>query len=129
MDKQKIKTTGCCEPFNPEPWQEKIITWKDKIFVKDHITSFLHIPLNMGGKVTKNMELIEKAKAKAPQQLMLTDELSPWGADIYIDVSFHCVHLSLDCRHCRYGFLGVNAPLDTLLQKEGRLFCAQSVNG
>jgi hypothetical protein len=83
----KIQSTGCCEPFNPKPWDDKEITWKEKLFVKDHITSFLHIPLNMGNKVIKNMELIEKADAKAPQQLMLTDEKSLWGADIYIDVS------------------------------------------
>jgi len=87
MEEQKVKSTGCCEPFDPKPWQEKEITWKDKIFVKDHVTSFMHIPLNMGGKVVKNMALIEKADAKAPHQLMLTDEKSPWGSDIYIDVS------------------------------------------
>jgi hypothetical protein len=87
MNDQAIKSTGCCEPFNPGPWQDKEITWKDKIFVKDHVASFLHIPLNMGKKIIKNMKLIEKANAKAPQQLMLTDEKSLWGADIYIDVS------------------------------------------
>ena len=87
MTEQTIKSTGCCEPFNPEPWQEKEIIWKDKVFVKDHITSFLHIPLNMGKKIIKNMALIEKAGAKSPYQLMLTDEKSMWGADIYIDVS------------------------------------------
>jgi hypothetical protein len=87
MNNQTIKSTGCCEPFNPEPWQDKEIIWKDKIFVKDHVTSFLHIPLNMGERIIKNMELIEKVNAKAPQQLMLTDEKSLWGADIYIDVS------------------------------------------
>jgi len=87
MESQPIKLTGCCEPFNPAPWQDKEITWKDKIFVNDHITSFLHIPLNMGKKVVRNMELIEKANAKAPYQLMLTDEKSLWGADIYIYVS------------------------------------------
>lgn len=87
MTNQKIKSTGCCEPFNPEPWQDKKIIWNDKFFVKDHITSFLHIPLNMGNKIIKNMELIEKANAKASYQLMLTDEKSLWGADIYIDVA------------------------------------------
>ena len=87
MENQTIKSTGCCEPFNPEPWQDKEITWKDKIFVKDHVTSFLHIPLNFGQKVVKNMKLIEKVGAHAPYQLMLTDEKSLWGADIYIDVS------------------------------------------
>ena len=87
MTEQTIKTTGCCERFNPEPWQDKEIIWKDKIFVKDSVRSFMHIPLNMGKIITKNMELIEKADAKAPHQLMLTDERSKWGADIYIDVS------------------------------------------
>lgn len=76
MSEQTIKSTGCCEPFNPEPWQEKEIVWQDKIFVKDHVISFLHIPLNFGRIVVKNMALIEKANAKAPYQLMLTDEKS-----------------------------------------------------
>jgi hypothetical protein len=87
MNNQTIEPTGCCDLFNPEPWQEKEVTWKDKVFVKDHVTSFLHMPLNMGKKIVKNMKLIEKANAKALQQLMLTDEKSLWGADIYIDVS------------------------------------------
>ena len=86
MENQTIKPTGCCEPFDPGPWQGKEITWQDKIFVKDQVTSFLHIPLNMGAKIIKNMKLIEQAQAKAPYQLMLTDEKSLWGADIYIDV-------------------------------------------
>ena len=84
---EAIQSTGCCEPFNPEPWQDKEITWKDKLFVKDHVTSFLHVPVNMGAKIIKNLDLIEKAGAKSPYQLMLTDEKSLWGADIYIDVS------------------------------------------
>jgi len=87
MSNQPTKLTGCCEPFYPKPWQDKEITWKNKIFVKDHLTSFMHVPLNMSQKVTKNIELIERANAKAPQQLMLTDEKSLWGANIYIDVS------------------------------------------
>lgn len=83
----KVKSTGCCEPFDPIPWEDKEIVWKDKIFVKDHVISFLHIPLDMGKKIIKNIGLIEKANAKAPYQLMLTDEKSLWGADIYIDVA------------------------------------------
>ena len=87
MDTQTIKSTGCCEPFNPEPWQDKEIVWDNKQFVKDQVTSFLHIPLNFGKIVVKNMKLIDQAKANAPHQLMLTDENSLWGADIYIDVA------------------------------------------
>jgi len=83
---QGKKSTGCCEPFNPEPWQNREMTWKDKVFVKDHVTSIFHIPVNMGKKVVKNMELIKNAGAGAAYQLMLTDEKSMWGSDIYIDV-------------------------------------------
>ena len=83
----KIKSTGCCEPFDPKPWQNKKIVWKDKAFVKDHMTCIFHIPVNMGAKIIKNMALIKKAKAKPSYQLMLTDEKSSWGADIYIDVT------------------------------------------
>lgn len=87
MENQTIKPTGCCAPFDPEPWQDKEITWNDKLFVFDHVTSFFHIPLNMGQKIVKNLELIKKAQAESPHQLMLTDEKSSWGADIYIDVA------------------------------------------
>ncbi|MFA5855577.1 MAG: hydrolase [Candidatus Gracilibacteria bacterium] len=81
------KFTGCCKPFDPKPWEDKEIKWDEKLFVKDHVISFLHIPLNFGGKVVKNMELIEAAGAESDCQLMLSDEKSLWGADIYIDVA------------------------------------------
>lgn len=87
MTNTNIQPTGCCDPFDPKPWQDKEIVWKQKLFVKDHVTSFLHIPLNMGGKIVGNMALIERAHAKAPYQLMLTVETSLWGADIYIAVA------------------------------------------
>jgi hypothetical protein len=83
----KIQSTGCCEPFDPKPWEDKTIVWKNKPFVRDHIVSFLHIPINVGQKVVKNLDLITKAHAKSPYQLMLFDENSLWGADMYIDVA------------------------------------------
>jgi len=86
MANEPMKSTGCCEPFDPAPWQDKEITWNNKLFVKDSVASFLHIPLNFGTKVVKNMKLIEAAGAKA-EQLMLTDEKSLWGSDIYISAT------------------------------------------
>jgi len=82
-----IKPTGCCDPFDPAPWQDKEITWKDRLFVQDSVTSFLHIPLNTGAKIMKNMKRIEAAGAKTPARLMLWDEKSLWGSSIYIDVT------------------------------------------
>jgi effector-binding domain-containing protein len=79
--------TGCCPRFNPEPWDKKEVTFKDKLFIKDHVTSFLHIPLNFGKVMVRNMERISQAQALAPEPILLSDENSLWGADIYIAVS------------------------------------------
>lgn len=79
--------TGCCPRFAPELWDEKEITWHDKLFIKDHVRSFLHIPLNFGKVIVKNMEMIKEAGALHHEPLMLSDERSLWGADIYIAVS------------------------------------------
>lgn len=83
----RIKETGCCPIFDPEPWDQKEVIWQDKLFVKDHVISFFHVPLNFGKVVTRNMARIEEAKARDPQDLLLSDEKSLWGADIYIAVS------------------------------------------
>ncbi len=79
--------TGCCPRFNPEPWDEKEVTFQDKLFIKDHVRSFMHIPVNFGKVIVKNMKMIKDAEALTPEPLMLSDEKSPWGADIYIAVS------------------------------------------
>jgi hypothetical protein len=86
MENQNIQSTGCCERFDPAPWQDKEVEWNNKLFVIDHVKSFLHIPINFGNIVVKNMELIKKAQAQQPEQIMLTDENSLWGSDIYISV-------------------------------------------
>lgn len=82
-----VTPTGCCPPFDPTPWQNAEVTWKDKPFLKQHVTCLFHIPLNMGQKVTRAVQQIQAEHAEAPTQLMLSDEKSPWGADIYIAVA------------------------------------------
>jgi hypothetical protein len=83
----KNSETGCCPRFNPEPWDEKEVTWQDKLFLKDHVSSFLHIPLNFGKVMVKNMEKIVSVEALSPKPILLSDENSLWGADIYVAVS------------------------------------------
>lgn len=76
----------CCPQFNPEPWQDKEIHWDNKLFLKDHVISFLHMPLNMGCKIMKNMKLIKEAQA-APEGWFMLSDCSLWGSDIYLDVT------------------------------------------
>ena len=88
MDKlYENSETGCCPRFELGPWDKKEVTFKDKLFIKDHVTSFFHIPLNMNKVMVRNMEMIAKAGALADVPMVLSDEKSLWGADIYIAVS------------------------------------------
>ena len=84
---QNVETTGCCPRFDPEPWDEKRIIWDDRRFVQDRVRSFLHIPLNFGSVMKRNMAQIEAADAKSEDMIVLSDENSLWGADVYIGVA------------------------------------------
>lgn len=76
--------TGCCPRFNPEPWDEKEINFNDKYFIKDRVKSIFHIPINFSTVVKRNLALLEKSGAKNTDNIMLSDENSLWGADLYI---------------------------------------------
>lgn len=77
----------CCPQFDPTPWQEQRVKWDDKLFVKDHVISFLHIPLNFGAVMRRNGTVIEAANAAPDNMIVLSDEKSLWGADVYLEVT------------------------------------------
>jgi hypothetical protein len=85
--KKKIKETGCCKPFNPKLWDKKTKVFKNKLFVKAHVMSFFHIPLNFAPVMKRTMKKIMDAKAETKEPLMMVDEKSLWGADVYIEVT------------------------------------------
>ncbi len=78
----------CCPKFDPEPWQEKELTWKDKLFIKETVPQFMHIPLpgTFGKAVGRMWKKIEDAQAKPEMNdfIMLATESSPWKGEIYI---------------------------------------------
>jgi hypothetical protein len=77
----------CCPRFEPAPWDGKTLKWEDKQFVKDRVTSALHIPLNFGPVMERNFRLIQEAGAQDKDMLVLSDENSLWGSDVYFAVS------------------------------------------
>ncbi len=87
MDKLYDSETGCCPRFDPQPWDEKEVTLENRLFVRDRVRSVFHIPLNFGKVMTRNMEKITKAGALAPEPLVLSDENSMWGCEVYIAVA------------------------------------------
>lgn len=79
--------TGCCPRFDPEPWDGKVLEWKDKKFVRDRVRTFLFMPIGFGGVMTKLMTKIETADAKSDIGLCLSDHTSKWSMDILVAVS------------------------------------------
>ncbi len=85
MNKQEI--SACCPKFDPSRWDGQIITWDKKLFLQERVHSFLHIPLNFGDVMKRSMTAIEAADAAPDDEIVLSDENSLWGADVYIAVS------------------------------------------
>ena len=78
---------ACCPRFDPAPWDDKTIEWKDKRFVKDRVTSLLHIPLNFSSVMKRNVAALQAAGAEPDPCIVLSDENSLWGADVYIEAT------------------------------------------
>lgn len=77
----------CCPVFDPGPWDGQELQWQEKRFARSHVISFLHFPLNYGAVMKRSIDSIESAGAKAENMVMLADEYSPWGSDLYLEVT------------------------------------------
>jgi hypothetical protein len=87
LDMSTNTADECCPKFDPAPWDEKEQVWENKLFVKDRVISLFHIPLNFGSVMRRNVGKIEAADAQSPSMMVLSDEKSLWGADVYIEVT------------------------------------------
>jgi hypothetical protein len=81
------EATECCPKFEPGPWDDKQVTWEGKLFLKDRVRSFLHIPLNFGAVMKRSMATIKAAGVMPDEMVVLSDENSLWGADVYIAIA------------------------------------------
>jgi hypothetical protein len=82
-----VQATGCCPPFEPSAWQDREITWIDEPFVVNHVRTLMHVPLDMGKRVTESQALIDAAGAAPEQPLMLCDETSNFSTELFIHVT------------------------------------------
>lgn len=76
----------CCPRFDPAPWDGKTLNWQGKRFMQDRVTCLFHIPLNYGAVMTRMEAASRAAGAKLDAPVMLSDENSLWGADVYVEV-------------------------------------------
>jgi hypothetical protein len=86
MSQQTEPKFECCPPFEPEPWDDKMITWEDKKFIKDKVCTVFYMPMNFGS-VMKRLDItVKDAGATVPDWLCLSDHTSKWNMDLYLAV-------------------------------------------
>ncbi|MFA5184942.1 MAG: hydrolase [Patescibacteria group bacterium] len=76
----------CCPRFDPTPWDGKVFDWQDKRFIKDKVSTFFYMPLNFGSAMTRLNAKVEKAGAKMPDWLCLSDHVSMWKMELFLAV-------------------------------------------
>ena len=85
------QTDECCPKFVPETWDKKTLHWENKLFIRESIPTFFHMPLPsmIGKKVTKMHQLVVAAKADPPKQefLLMFRDPSPFKSELYMSVT------------------------------------------
>ena len=81
----------CCPKFDPTLWDNRTFYWQDKLFIKETMPVFFHIPFPW--KIEKLMsKMWKKAQeaSAAPQIenfLVLVTDPSPWKSEYYMHVT------------------------------------------
>ena len=76
----------CCPPFDSTHWDDVQISWDNKLFIKEKVATFFYIPLGFGKAMTKLNNLVEKADAKMPDGLCLSQHTSKWNMDLLLAI-------------------------------------------
>lgn len=80
--------TGCCPRFDPEGWDGRHLSFKDKPFVRATTRGLLHVPLNMGSVFSRVQANIEKAGAQDPKNyFVLSRDKSSTEAEHFFAVT------------------------------------------
>lgn len=76
----------CCPPFIAEPWDDKILEWNDRKFIRDRVKTFFFMPIGFG-KVMKRLDAkVTQAGASMTDFMCLSDHTSRWNMNVYLAV-------------------------------------------
>ena len=87
MPVKPSEITQCCPEFNPELWNDKIIEWDNKVFIREKVCTFMYMPLNMGRVMRKIDRKVRSATAEFQDNMCLSDHNSKWSMDLYVAVN------------------------------------------
>ncbi|HRX67496.1 MAG TPA: hypothetical protein P5200_03935 [Tenuifilaceae bacterium] len=76
----------CCPPFDPAPWDDKIIEWDSKLFIKDRVFTFFYMPIGFGRVMKRLDQKVRSASANIIDNLCLSYHTSKWNMDVYLAI-------------------------------------------
>jgi hypothetical protein len=86
MKSESETVTICCPEFDPKHWDDKLIEWKDKKFIREKVCTFFYMPINFGRTMKRFDKLITEAGLTLNDGLCLSDHTSKWNMDLYLAV-------------------------------------------
>ncbi len=86
MTTQTQPEAVCCPPFDPTLWDDKMLEWSNKKFIKDRVFTFFYMPVNFGAVMKRLDKKVRKTGAVMQDYLALSDHTSKWNMDIYLAV-------------------------------------------
>ncbi len=89
MSNHDNSESTCCPKFDPILWDDKVIVWEHKKFIKDKVCTLFYMPLNFGSVMKKFDKKVRNAKAEVPEWLCLSEHSSKWNMDVYLAVDNH----------------------------------------
>ncbi|MBE0676813.1 MAG: hypothetical protein IH591_19315 [Bacteroidales bacterium] len=88
----KTQNQECCPDFEVEKWHKKTFNWENKLFLKESMDTFFHIPFPplIGKKVMKMHSLAQKSEANIhdkSEALILFRDPSAFKSEVYYSVA------------------------------------------
>jgi hypothetical protein len=88
----KDQDQECCPKFDVEKWDLKTFSWDQKLFIKESLPTFFHMPFPamIGKKMKKMCDLAERSEADIPDisdALVLFHDPSAFRSEIYYSVT------------------------------------------
>ena len=88
----KTQSQECCPKFDVEKWDKKTLYWENKLFLKETIPAFFHIPFPpmIGKKVMKMHAIAQKSEAtiqNKSETLILFRDPTAFKSEIFYSVT------------------------------------------
>lgn len=91
MCDEKKNPEICCPEFDPAPWDGKTHVWQEKLFIRESMRTFLHMPWPpfIGKLMTRLGKTAKDAGAATPdsEYLCLCEDPTPWRSEWNLSVT------------------------------------------